>query len=396
MRIAIFSDNFYPELGGIQDSLATLAHGLGLRGHMVQIYAPKPAPQDFEKVHLEARELDLGPNVSVIRISSSPLKTAVGQTRMVIPTGRCFAFLKKFQPDVIHSNTSFGMGIEALWGAKRLGVPLIGTNHTAITEFIKLNWLPKKLIEKVSLRFVSWYYNHCLLVTAPSQSVFTEMIAHHFFRPYEVVSNPIDTNTFCLGDEKKKREGKQFFGLSPHTFVFAGRFSPEKNIDVLIHALAVIQKDIPDVVLALAGHGAEQSRLQILAEQLGIQDHLKFIGTLTKPQLAQLYQASDVFAIASTCETQGMVMMQALATGLPVVGVRARALPEYIPQNIGFVVEIGDADALAEKITFLFNNPSVASLYGINGHTFVQKFSEQNIFQKWEQLYTHVLQSEVP
>lgn len=393
MRIAIFTDNFYPELGGLQDSVAMLARGLGECGHTVKVYAPKPSIKDFALGHLSVGELDLGPNVSIERVFSFHQKTPVGQTRLVIPTGRCYFSLKKFKPDIIHTNASFGMGFEALWGAKLLHVPLVGTNHTAITEFVKNKYFSKEFSEKYSLKFVSWFYNHCDFVSAPSESVFTEMMANAFSRPHQVVSNPIDTTTFFPGEKNRKNELKISLGVSPHTFVFAGRFSPEKHIDVLIQVLALVKKKIPDAMLALAGHGAEQVQLETLAVDLGVKENVKFFGTLSKAKLCELYQASDVFAIASTCETQGLVMMQAFATGHPAVGVCARALPEYIPNDVGFVVGIDDARALSEKIIFLFENPSEAAKLGSNAQHFVQNFSEQNIYSEWENIYTKVLKN---
>lgn len=391
MRIAIFSDNFYPELGGIQDSVAALARGLGERGHRVKIYAPKPSLKDFFLGHLPVGELDLGPNVTVERLFSFHQKTPVGQTRKVIPTGRSYFSLKKFKPDVVHTHNFFGMGFEALWSAKWLGVPLVGTNHTAITEFIKGSPFPKKFSEKYSLKFVSWYYNHCGIVTAPSQSVFTEMIANTFSRPHQVISNPIDTGTFFRVNENIKQDLKQRLGLSPHTFVFAGRFSPEKHIDLLVKALGILKKTIPDVMFALAGHGTEQPILEKLAAELGVTENLKFFGTLSKPQLAELYQASEVFAIASSCETQGLVMMQAFACGLPAVGVRVRALGEYITEKNGILVEGGDYEAMAEKLLFLFENPAQAGQLGAGAYEFVQQFSVEKVLQTWEDLYANVL-----
>ena len=394
MRVAIFTDNFYPELGGLQDSVAMLARGLGERGHTVRVYAPKASTKDFALGHLSVGEIDLGPNVTIERVFSFHQKTAVGQTRAVIPTGRCYFSLKKFKPDIIHTNACFGMGLEALWGAKFLRVPLVGTNHTASTEFVKNKYFSQEFSEKYSLKFVSWFYNHCDFVTAPSESVFTEMTANGFSRPHQVVSNPIDTKTFFLADENTKKQLKQSLGVSPHTFVFAARFSPEKNIDVLVKALALIKKKIPDAMLALAGHGTEQERLEILANDLGVKENLKFFGTLSKAKLCELYQASDVFAIASTCETQGLVMMQAFACGLPAVGVSARGLAEYINDENGILVSPYDPKALAQEIAFLFENPSKRTKLGEGAYQFVQQFSIAAIIDIWENLYAKLVKKD--
>ncbi len=393
VKIAIFSDNFYPELSGISDSVITLSKELVSRGHSVRFYVPYYSPKDYGIAQLEPRELDLGNNITITRFSSIPFTSAgsTGQTRFVIPTGlRCLSFIRN-RPDIIHTQQMYGAGIEAVAAAKYLKIPIVGTNHTALREFLSFSPIKAKWFKKWSLGYESWYYNQCEFVSAPSQSVFDDMEQNGFYRPHSVVSNPIDTEIFRAGSDSERAEVKAANGFSEKTVFYAGRLGPEKNVDVIIKAMALVNKEIPEVCLAIAGHGTSRGALKAMADEMSIGKSVKFLGTLDKPSLAKIYNASEVFAITSTSETQSLTLMQAMACGLPVVGVRAKALPEYINVENGFIVEPGDYEGLAEKIVFLLKNSKQRELLGRGALEHSRKYSASRITDEWERIYRETL-----
>ena len=133
MKIALAIDFFYPELGGMQDSVALLAQELGRRGHTVEIYVPEASAKNYKVVGLPVGELDLGGNVKVRRAFSFPIPSPTHQSRLVPPTllrGRTMS-----KPEGIHTNSFFGIWFEMLCASRALGVPLVGTNHFAVTEY---------------------------------------------------------------------------------------------------------------------------------------------------------------------------------------------------------------------------------------------------------------------
>ena len=203
MRIAIFSDNFYPQLSGISDSIMTLGRELAKRGHFINYCVPKYPAADYEKAGVKNEEIDMGKNITVTRFVSVNAPLGNGNVPAIIPFGQ-FIKIKKFRPDVIHSQLFFGAGFEALLAAKILRIPMIGTNHTAITEYIRYAPFHPPYLNEIGLKYVNWYYNRCDFVTAPSASVFTEMLEHGFKKPYRVISNPIDTETFKPGPAWRK------------------------------------------------------------------------------------------------------------------------------------------------------------------------------------------------
>jgi 1,2-diacylglycerol 3-alpha-glucosyltransferase len=387
MRIALFTDSFHPELGGIQDSIAASAQALGARGHSVRVHAPRASRADYAMCDLPAAELDLGPNVVIRRLPSIPVPSSSQQSRLLVPTGRAWRALASFRPDVIHTHTFLGAGWEALRSARRLHVPIVGTNHWAVREFGAYLPVGATLAGRLGLRVVTDYYNRCAMVTAPSLSVIDEMIAFGLRRPHAVVSNPIDTTLFRPASPEERRGLKAVFGFSGATVLYAGRLATEKGIDVLIRALARIAPLVPDAMLALAGHGTARTSLERLAEDMGVGSRVKFMGTLDKITLSRAMQGADVFAIASTSETQSMVTLQAMSCGLPVVGARWRALPETIAEGAGLLATPGDVDEFGDRIRELLAQPHLRVGMGARAAEAARRSSLDTVVLEWERIY---------
>ena len=192
MKIAIFSDTFYPEISGISDSVIALAKELSKKGHSIQFYVPRYSPANYKVVNLPpGHEPDLGERIKIHRLFSFPYPGATRQARFTIPLPWHW-FERNFHPDVIHTQLFFGAGLDALIRSRLKKIPLVGTNHTAITEFLRYSPVRGKWIENLVSGYVNWYYGKCAYVTAPSESVFREMTPGGFPRPHRAISNPID------------------------------------------------------------------------------------------------------------------------------------------------------------------------------------------------------------
>ncbi|WP_213992926.1 glycosyltransferase [Sodalis sp. dw_96] len=390
MRIAVFTDSFYPELGGIQDSVLTGCRELGKRGHQVVIFAPHATRHDFNVAGVPGREVDAGQNVEIRRLFSLPVPSSTGQSRLLVPTGRRWRQLLPFAPDIIHTHTFLGAGLEALSAARHLDVPVVGTNHWAIGEFSNYTPFSANFFRDISVRAVTRYYNHCDMVTGPSHSVTDEMSAFGLRRPHCVISNPVDTSQFRPLPDAHRQALKKIYGFSHSTIIYAGRLAEEKKIDVLIRALPLIATEMPDVMLALAGHGSARRHLEQLARDLGVRERIRFLGTLDKATLAEAFHAADIFAIASTSETQSMVLIQAMSAGLPVVGARWRALPEYIDPQSGFLAQPGDSEDFARRLTHLLRSPALRKQMGEHAALKTKQFSITTVTSRWEEIYARI------
>ena len=159
----------------------------------------------------------------------------------------------------------------------------------------------------------------------------------------------------------------------------------------MIRALPLVQKKIPEAELVFAGRGADEQDFRDLAKSLGVEKSVKFLGFVDQPHLVEVMNAGKAFAITSTADTQSMVMMQAMSCGVPVVGVNARALPEYINAKNGFIVEPNNPLALAERTIEILRDQKLQKRLGSGGRETALRFSPPEIAEKWERIYEEVI-----
>ncbi len=380
----MFTDHFFPELGGIQDSVMLTARSLERRGHLVEIFAPHHPAADFARSGHPHAEPDLGSGVTIHRRISVPFASSTQQSRAAIPMpSALWALAGRGKPDVIHSHSFFGLGVEALVAGRLLGVPVVGTNHTNVPAFGP--YLPVPL--ESAIDWVVGYYNRCEAITAPSRSVFDGLGRARMRLTPEIVSNPIDTDTFHPSACGDRETLKASFGLGQQVVAYAGRLGAEKNIDILLHALALLA---PGTQLAIAGHGNHEPALRKLAAELGIAERVIFLGTLSQPRLAELFGAVELFAIMSTTETQSMVSLQAMASGLPVIAANFGALTEFIRPDCGRLTPPTDAAAIACAMRHLLGDDVARNRMGLAARATAQRFSTESVADSWEALYQRV------
>lgn len=388
MRIAFFSDNFYPELSGITDTILTTGGELLKRGHEVCYVAPHYSHEDRALagggVAEEQAHAVVG-KVPVLRLPSFPVPSPTGQSRFALPTGKSLAFLASFKPDVIHTQSPYGVGWEALRAAKRLRVPLVGTNHTAIEDFFPFPSLMR--------RYDAWYYNHCAFVTAPYAKLIERMREKGFRKPGRALPNPANLAEFTPADAEAKAEAKRSFELTGPVILYAGRLGVEKRVDVIIRAVAILAKQFPALTFVATGHGAAKRGLEALAHELGVEKQVRFTGFLPHDALPRAYRAADVFAFMSTSDSQSLALMQAYASGVPAVCANARGLPDYTPPEVGFLVPPGDYRALAEKLSLLLRDDALRSRMGKTALAYVQRFAPALIAEEWEGVYRDAIHS---
>lgn len=392
MRIAMFSDNFYPELSGISDSIIQLAVELARLNHAICFFAPKYSRKNYEIVKRPPVELNLGRKIEIKRFFSFGFPSPTGQARLVIPGVWRSLSVKSFKPDIIHSQLFFGVGLEGLAAAKLLHRPIIGTNHTRIKEFFKAGYFKSPRLGKIFTRYMNWYYNQCDFVTAPARSFLDEMLKNGITAPSRSISNPVDAKIFNNLKPTDREAVRKKYNLSKFVVVYAGRLAFEKNIDVIIRSIKIVKQDFPEINLALAGHGQAEEPLKKLVVELDLEKNVKFLGTLNHHDLAELYRSADVFAIASTSEVQSLTIIQAMACGLPAIGVNCNSIPELVRPDNGLLFRPGDYKDLAGQIVKILSDAGLKQKLSQGAINFVPKFSPANIAKEWVELYGQVIE----
>lgn len=389
MKILFYSDNLYPEISGISDSIIALGRALRARGHTVGFVGPRYSRANYAYVGQTPESPSPLDGFEVYRIPSVSFGAAAsGAARFVAPLGFSLRFAKKFKPDVIHTQSPFGVGIEALYAARACGARLIGTNHTIIEQFIEI-YGPIRTTWAISLtkKFFMWYYNRMDFVSAPSAALVEDMRTHGLIPPSETVSNPTSLSLFLPPLPGEKEMLKKTLGLMGKVVIFSGRLAIEKNVDLLIEALGALVPKYPLIKLVIAGNGPIEAKLKELVRQNDLVERVVFTGFLDHATLSKWYKASDVFAIMSPIETQCLSLMQAFASALPAVGANVGALTVHIRPEFGYVVPEKDIKALATALSKVLDNPYGAQVMGEKAREYVQAFSDGEVAKIWEKFY---------
>lgn len=386
MRIAYFSDNNYPELSGITDTILITGKELERRGHSVCFVGPRYSRADYAKAkraYPESATDDQVDGMPFVRLPSFHIPSPTGQSRFALPLGASLPFMREWKPDLIHTQSPYSLGHEARRAADALKVPLVGTNHTAIEDFFPMGGLMR--------RFDAWYYNHCTMVTTPYAKLLERMREKGFHKPGRVVANPAELAMFTPADAGQKTALQRKLGITGPVLLYTGRLSSDKRVDVLIQALSEVVKEFRTATLIMTGHGAAEAGLRAQVQRLGLGGNTIFAGFVPREKLADLYKAADVFTFMSTSDSQSIALMQAYATALPAVCASARGLPDYTPKDCGFLVEPGDYKGAAEKITLLLRDHALRATMGAAGIAFSKTFAPEQIATQWEDIYADVI-----
>jgi 1,2-diacylglycerol 3-alpha-glucosyltransferase len=386
MKIAIFSDTFYPQINGVSQFVLYKAENLAKRGHIVQVFtATSP------KVKFDCEKFGFG----VVNISSLPAPIYRGQGfRMAVPAGWALGKLRKFNPDVIHTHTPFAIGIEAIFGARRLKIPIVGEHHTFYDHYLKHVLLDYNWAKKMSWRITSHYFNKCDLVVSPSQSLANSLMTSGLKKPVKVIPNGIDTDLFNPLGEDEKKAIKQSYGINKLSIVYMGRVSYEKSIDVVIKAFAKFLKndEKKNAKLMIIGDGPDRKKLEELCKKLKIEKHVIWTGILRGKILAEATGCNDIFVTASKSENMPLSVLEAMATGLPIIAVSENGLKEIIRDNQnGYLCQADDEDEISEKIKDLFENPNKCKQFGLSSRELACMYSKDKIMSLFEECYLEVI-----
>jgi 1,2-diacylglycerol 3-alpha-glucosyltransferase len=367
----MFADSFRPTVDGAIVAMETAAAGLEKRGHQIVILAPD------QGVRQETRW-------PVHYLPSREYKPYPGYRYAISPSDM-LEFLRKEKPDVIHSHGIASMGILSLTAARALKVPHVLTFHTMANEAIKY-YLPFRMRHDIVEGLV-WIYLRNLLkrpevVIVPSAPIRQELEANGIdMKGCEVVPTGIDCTRFS--PDRYDKDYLKRYGLDgKRVLLHVGRLSKEKRLDIVLGALAQISKSQPDLRLLVAGHGPAADEYKKLAKDLGISDRVVFAGFVPDDELPAAYASCEIMVIASTFETQGIVVLEALASGTPVAGIRYRAIPEFIEEGKNGC--LFDEETCAEAILrCLLRSDSMM----INAVSSARKYSVEACTAKLEEAY---------
>ncbi|TDO04616.1 MULTISPECIES: glycosyltransferase [Halomonas] len=340
MNVLMFTNTYLPIVGGVSESVQRLKHQLQIAGHQVLVVAPRLAGQPSE-------EHDVVRVVAVQHFNGSDFSLPVP-----IP-GQLHEAIEAFDPDIVHAHHPFLLGDTAARAAETYGLPLVFTHHTLYEHYTHYVPGSSPRMQRFAVALATQYTWLCDEVIAPSDSI-RELLLRREANPWiSVVPSGVDTARFAIGDGTGWRER---LGIPRTDYVIGhlGRLALEKNLGFLTEAVCAVLAREPGAHFLVVGEGEARGSIQALAESRGVARRVHFTGRLQGQALIDAYHAMDIFAFASHSETQGMVVAEAMAAGLPVVAVDAPGVREVVVDgHNGRLLAEDDIDIMAGALAAL-------------------------------------------
>ncbi len=340
LKIGFYTDTYLPNVDGVVNAMIGYKGELEKRGDEVFIFTSGTANEKREYGNPKTFFFDslVFPPYPQYKLAIFPLNS--------------IRVAQKHKIDLVHSHAIASMGVAAIASAKALNLPLIGTFHTMMPKapsYITKNFIGKKLFSAFAWGTIKQFYSPFDLVTAPSH-VIEKLLNKNGIGNTAVVPN--GTNTSKFSAKYDPNIVRELLGIQRHEklIVTAGRLSEEKNVEVLIKAFAMLRKS-QEAKFIIQGDGPAKSKYMKLAKKLGLEKEIIFTGFVKEFEVPFFYCAADVFATASTFETQGLALLEAMACERVCVGANSLAIPELLQEGRnGFLFKPFDEEECAEKM----------------------------------------------
>ena len=341
MKIALFTDSYLPTVDGVVTSVLTTRRQLEADGHEVVVFAPEDPRRRAKREH------------NTIFVRAHELRHYPGYRLAMFP-GREVDQVKDLGVDVIHIHGIGTVGIKGLWASWQARIPSVQTFHTMVQDtlpFYSPFGINLHVLERGLRFYLRVFLRKSTGVVVPSRAILDEILElSPNARITDVIPTGVDPDRFSPAVSGQSIRTK--WGLHGNDVVLhVGRLSPEKNLPTLIRAFPRIQEENPDAKLLVVGSGPYLERFYDLVRHMDLAGEVIFTGFVPDADLPKYYAAADCFAIASKFETQGLVILEALAAGRPVAGANFRAIPEFVHEGQnGHLFDPNDEAGCAEAV----------------------------------------------
>ncbi len=368
MNIALVTETFPPEVNGVAMTLSRLVDGMRARGHVVEVVRPR------QKVELTSGVTDAGAFDYVVPGVPIPFYSAL---RMGLPvTGQLKKRWRERRPDVVHIATEGPLGLAALRAAHLLKLPVTSSFHTNFHQYGGHYGL--KLGRDLALRYLRWFHNRTRCTMVPASDLKAQLSADGFQR-LAVLARGVDAALFS--PTKRSEALRTAWGVEAGdpVMIYVGRIAAEKNLALVVEAFLALQSAEPRAKFVLVGDGPERAALE------KAHPHFHYAGMKRGEELAAHYASADVFAFASTTETFGNVVTEALASGLVVLAYDYAATREHVRDGVnGFAAKFGDRDAFVGAVRTLLARRAEWPTVRVAARTTAEGITWDAIFDAFE------------
>lgn len=380
LRIGLFTDTYAPQVNGVSISLQLVSEGLKKRGHQVTIFAPRfPGYQDEQP--------------SVVRLPSLKYLNDPPIYVAVLGTPRSTWSLTRKHFDVLHAHSPLSVGLLAYLTASTKNLPLIYTYHTSITDYTHyLKFIGGTGIIRHGARWFSTASTNLGdQIVVPSPKFHRLLLEQKVNKPIHTIPNGIDLSNFKVA----KNPGilRTRLGIRPDAPILlsVGRMDPEKHLDFLVDAFALLINEHPDARLIFAGDGSARKGLEEKVEAMDLKGCIHFLGMVNRADLPDVLHDANVFLSASVTEVHPISVIEAIASGLPLVAVQDQAFEGMIVNDEnGYLVPM-DIKIFSEKLSILISDREKLDRFGKKSLELSQKFSIETQVESLENLYMEAI-----
>ena len=382
MKILFISDVYFPRVNGVSTSIETFRRNLHLLGHTVHLIAPDygtPAADEAGIVRVPARAVPLDPEDRLM-----------GYGWVMQQLER----LRGEHYDLIHVQTPFVAHYLGVKLSHLLDIPCIETYHTFFEEYLYhyIPFLPKSLTRWLAKRFSRHQGNSLDGMVIPSRPMQRVLQDYGIATTMEVIATGIEPASFVPGDRVAFRE-KYGIGQERPMLLFVGRVAHEKNIDFLIKVVNQVRGQVADVLFVIAGEGPARAHLEQEVKRLALDQHVRFIGYLDRhTELNNCYRAADIFIFSSRTETQGLVLLEAMAQGVPLVSTAELGTRDVLQDGAGVWIAQEELSDFSGNVVKMLGHAQARSELGELGRAYANEWSAAKQAKKMLAFYDTVIE----
>ncbi len=403
MKIVIATAVYYPQINGVAVFSHNLAVGLVGRGHEVIVICPSQTGKnhtktvDGVKVHyLKSMQLKLYPD----QIHTVPKKRQFlykhGFRVSVFPSKEIEEIMSKFDADVVHVQVSDPIGLSVVSYARKHDIPVVTTEHNQPDVLTAPIHVPKIMKKPVNMMLSSYFRNRHKksdFVTMPTEQAIDHLLYSHRKKlkvPIAAVSNGVDLSRFKPGKVSLKIYTKYGLAVDAPTVLYVGRIDPEKRVGIIAKAFLKVLDTVPKAQLLVVGDGVDKARLE---RKYGVISNIRFLGRVSGDDLYELYKTGWVFATASEIETQGIVLIEAAASGLPLVAVDKGAVSEVcIDEENGYLCEPRSVSEIANAITTILTDKKLREEFSKKSLEVAKEHDFETTLDRFINIYKKVVE----
>jgi 1,2-diacylglycerol 3-alpha-glucosyltransferase len=382
MRILMISDVYFPRINGVSTSIQTFRRGLHAAGHETILIAPEYPGASADR------------ETAILRVPSRGVPRDPEDRAMKLGALRALrAEIERLEPDLVHIQTPFIAHYQGTALARALRVPVVETYHTYFEEYLHhyVPLMPRAVMRFVARRFTVSQCNVLDALVVPSRAMEQALLDYGVRCPMHIIPTGMEMERFAGGNGQRFREQ---LGIAPGqpVLVHVGRIAHEKNIEFLFRMFDRVVRSKPGAVFIVAGEGPALASCKAYVRSLGIAQHVRFVGYLSRErELLDCYRAGDLFVFSSRTETQGLVLLEAMALGVPVVSTAHMGTADIMNPQRGARVAPDDEAEFANIVLQLLQDAPRRAAMSAEARAYAATWSASAMADRLAGLYSAVL-----